>query len=80
MTGTTNSPYDMSALAVAAIQVVPIVCRINPATISGRSPIRSASAPAIGPTTRNVAVQGTSRSPAPSAPYPRPVCRNCAKK
>ena len=40
----------------------------QPPTISGRSPIRSAIAPAIGATVMNVAVQGSSRSPASSGP------------
>src|SRR5262249_19203299 len=42
-----------------------------PATISGRVPIRSDSAPASGATTRAVAVQGRTRTPVPNGENPR---------
>jgi hypothetical protein len=64
---TTSREYARSGLAISAIQIAPAAWISIPVTISGRSPIRSASIPAIGPTTRNVAVHGTSRRPAPSA-------------
>ena len=47
---------------------MPAACSDSPVTISGRSPMRSASAPAIGAIVMNVAVQGISRSPASSGP------------
>jgi hypothetical protein len=47
-------------------------------TISGRSPILSASAPAIGATVMNVAVQGISLMPVSSGPEPNPVCSSWA--
>ena len=64
----------------AAIQANPAACSSSPATISGRSPIRSASAPASGATRNSVAVHGSSRSPAPSGPWPSAICRNWAMK
>ena len=70
----------MPGSAISANQPSPIACRVRPDTISGRSPIRSAMAPATGATVMNVAVHGSSRSPAPSGPWSTAVCRNWAKK
>ena len=58
----------MPGSAISASQAIPTACSDNPTTISGRSPIRSAKAPATGATVMNVAVHGSSRSPAPSGP------------
>jgi hypothetical protein len=48
--------------------------------MNGRSPTRSASAPATGAQTNSVTVQGSSIRPASSGPWPSPVWRNWAKK
>ena len=66
MNGTSSEEYVRSGPAISAIQASPAASSKRPATISGRSPMRSASAPAIGATVRNVAVQGSSRTPAAS--------------
>ena len=58
----------MPGSAISASHAMPIACSESPVTISGRSPIRSASAPATGATVRNVAVHGISRRPAASGP------------
>src|SRR5438094_218434 len=70
----------MPASAISATHAMPSAWSVKPVTISGRSPILSAIAPAIGAIVTNVAVHGTSRSPASSGSYPSPVCRSCAKK
>ena len=66
--------------ATSAIQPIPAACSVRPVTSGIRSPMRSASTPATGATKKSVAVQGRSRSPAPSGPWPSPVWRNCARK
>ena len=43
-----------------------MACSASPAAISGRPPIRSESAPAIGATNIGIAVHGSIRSPASS--------------
>ena len=58
----------MPGSAISATQASPTAWRDSPPTMNGRSPIRSISAPAIGATVMNVAVHGSSRSPAPSGP------------
>ena len=58
----------MLGSAISATQASPADCTSKPVTISGRSPILSARAPAIGAMIMKVAVQGSSRSPAPSGP------------
>ena len=58
----------MPGSAMSASQASPTACSDSPLTINGRSPIRSASAPATGATVMKVAVHGSSRSPAPSGP------------
>ena len=68
MNGASSSEYAMPGSAISASQAIPTACSDSPPTISGRSPIRSASAPAIGATVMNVAVHGSSRSPASSGP------------
>ena len=60
--------YARPGSAISASQAIPAACSDSPPTISGRSPIRSVRAPAIGATVMNVAVQGSSRSPVPSGP------------
>ena len=59
---------------------MPTAWSSSPPTINGRSPIRSAIAPATGATVMNVAVHGSSRRPAPSGPYPSTVCNSWALK
>ena len=58
----------MPGSAISASHAIPTACSDSPPTISGRSPMRSASAPASGATVMNVAVQGISRRPASSGP------------
>jgi hypothetical protein len=66
--GSTNRPYPPSAEASHATQPSPTACRASPAAISGRVPIRSATAPDSGATSIGVAVHGSSRSPVASGP------------
>jgi hypothetical protein len=63
-----------------AIQASAAPCSARPETISGRSPIWSASRPARGAISSGATPQGSSLSPASSGPKPRPTCRNCAMK
>ena len=65
---------------MTAIQANPAACSSNPETTSGRSPIRSASFPALGAIRNGATPQGSSRSPAPSGSWPRPACWNWAMK
>ena len=67
MNGAIICEYAIPGSAISASHAIPIAWSDSPPTISGRSPIRSAMAPAIGATVMNVAVQGSSRSPASSA-------------
>jgi len=46
ISGTTSSPYAIPGSAIRATQPMPMACSANPATSSGRSPTRSAKAPA----------------------------------
>ena len=57
-----------SGAAISAIQDIPMACRMRPATIRDRSPIRLTRLPATGATTNSIAVHGSKRSPAPSGP------------
>ena len=66
--GPSNRVYARPGSAISASHDIPAAWRSSPPTISGRSPMRSASAPAIGATVMNVAVQGSSRNPASSGP------------
>src|SRR5258708_7325979 len=65
---------------MTAIQARPAVCSTSPVMISGRSPIRSASAPALGAIRNGVTPHGSSRSPASSGPWPSVTCWNWAMK
>ena len=66
--GSTNRPYPLPDEASHATQPSPAACRASPAAISGRVPIRSATAPASGAISIGVAVHGSSRSPVASGP------------
>ncbi len=58
----------MPGSAISASHARPAACRLSPATMNGRSPTLSTSAPTTGATVMNVAVHGISRRPAPSGP------------
>ena len=67
MKGASICEYAMPGSAISASHARPAACRLSPATMNGRSPTLSTSAPTIGATVMNVAVHGISRRPAPSA-------------
>ena len=64
--GMTREEYPTSGSLTRAIHPSPIACNASPPAISGRPPIRSDSAPAIGATTIGIAVHGRTRRPASS--------------
>ena len=64
--GGTSRAYATSGSETAAIQPSATACRPSPSAISGRPPIRSESAPAIGATNIGIAVHGSVRIPASS--------------
>ena len=61
----------------AANQSIAPAWIVSPTVTSGRSPIRSARAPATGATTMNVPVQAISRTPAPSGLSPTTTWSSC---
>src|SRR5262249_300628 len=66
MNGRTNVEYGAVGELIAAIQPSPIAWSASPVPISGRPPIRSDSAPAIGAMKIGIAVQGRMRRPDPN--------------
>ena len=58
--------YGVVGVVTGAIQPSPTACSASPTPISGRPPIRSESAPAIGAMKIGIAVHGSIRRPASS--------------
>ena len=64
ISGATRVPYPTPGVTTAASQPSPAACMTRPATMNGRLPILSASAPATGATSMGVAIQTRIRRPA----------------
>ena len=62
----TSSEYGTVGVETAASQPSPIAWSASPVAISGRPPMRSESAPAIGAMKIGIAVHGRMRRPASS--------------
>ena len=62
----TSSAYGTVGVEIAASQPSPIAWSASPVAMSGRPPMRSESAPAIGAMKIGIAVHGRMRSPASS--------------